>query len=34
MNGYGDDVSMLPLEKQNTDTLEGMHLLLYVGLEV
>lgn len=28
VNGYNDDdVSMLPSEKQNTDMLDGIHLL-------
>lgn len=29
-NGYNDDVSMLSLEKQNTDTLEGIYLYYYI----
>lgn len=26
VNGYSDDVSMIALEKQNTDMLDGIHL--------
>lgn len=27
VNGYSDDVSMIALEKQNTDMLDGIHLI-------
>lgn len=34
-NGYNDDVSMLSLEKQNTDTLEGIYLyIIYLNLDI
>lgn len=29
LNGYSENVSMLSLEKQNTDALEGMHCMYF-----